>query len=58
MIESIEKKLFIETIKNKYTKINICKKLMNLLEISTLKDLSIMYQFPVDLTNDKQNPIR
>ena len=40
LIESIEKNLFIETIKNKYIKINICKKLMNLLEISTLEDLS------------------
>ena len=28
------------------------------MEASALKDLSIMYQFPVDLTNDKQNSIR
>lgn len=54
MIESIEKKLFIETIKNKYTKINICKKLMNLLEISTLKDLSkdITNKFNAKITNE------
>ena len=54
LIESIEKNLFIETIKNKYTKINICKKLMNLLEISTLEDLSknITNKFNDQITNE------
>ena len=54
LIESIEKNLFIETIKNKYTKINICKKLMNLLEISTLEDLSknITKKFNDQITNE------
>jgi hypothetical protein len=40
IIESIERNLFIETLKNKYTKIKICKELMNLLNITQLEDLT------------------
>jgi hypothetical protein len=40
IIESIERNLFIETLKNKYTKIKICKELMNILNIKQLEDLT------------------
>jgi hypothetical protein len=40
LVESITKNLFIETLKNKNTKIKICKELMNLLEIDNLESLN------------------
>ena len=40
LVESVSQNLFIESIKNKYTKIKICKELMNLLEIGNLESLN------------------
>jgi hypothetical protein len=40
LLESIGSNLFIETIKNKYTKIKICIELMNILEIYNINNLS------------------
>jgi hypothetical protein len=39
-MESVIKNLFIETVKNKYTKIKICRKLMEILEITDIKLLT------------------
>lgn len=40
IMESVIKNLFIETVKNKYTKIKICRKLMEILEITDIKLLT------------------
>ncbi len=40
LVESITQNLFIETLKNKNTKIKICQELMNLLEITNLESLN------------------
>lgn len=39
LVESIDSNLFIETIKNKYTKIKICKELMVILDIHDINNL-------------------
>jgi hypothetical protein len=52
IIESVETNLFIETLKNKYTKIKICKELMNILNISKLEDLT------KDITKNFNNIIK
>jgi hypothetical protein len=48
----VETNLFIETLKNKYTKIKICKELMNILNISKLEDLT------KDITKNFNNIIK
>ena len=40
LIESIKENLLIETLTNKYTKIKMCKKLMEVLEINDFKDIN------------------
>ena len=40
IMESVIKNLFIETVKSKYTKLKICKKLMDILEITDIKLLN------------------
>jgi len=51
LVESIGSNLFIETIKNKYTKIKICKELMNVLDIHNINKLS------KDITKNFNNTI-
>ena len=51
LIESIGSNLFIETLKNKYTKIKICKELLNVLNINNINNLT------KDITKNFNNKI-
>ncbi len=53
IIESIKNNLFIETIKNKLTKLKICKEIFKVLEINGLESLNkdIVAKFPQKIEN-------
>ena len=54
LVESISQNLFLETFKNKYTKIKICQELMNLLNIFDLQSLNknVSKNFTSNINND------
>jgi hypothetical protein len=54
LTRSVEENLFIETLKNKYSKIKICKELMNVLGINSLDDLTkdVSKKFNTDIKNN------
>ena len=54
LTRSVEENLFIETLKNKYSKIKICRELMNVLGINSLDDLTkeVSKKFNTDIKNE------
>jgi hypothetical protein len=54
LTRSIDENLFIETLKNKYSKIKICKELMNVLGIHSLNDFNkeVSQKFNTDIKNN------
>lgn len=57
LIESLDKNIFIETIKTKYTKIKICNKLLKILSINTINELNknVISNFTTKINNDWLN---